>query len=143
MTYRQPEAAPRGILVVALGGEVVGIDRETGVQLWENGLRGGGLGNVGLAMSGERVLVSAHSDQLFCLDYRTGTIVWQAQTSSSGRATILIDEGQIVVSKGGHVDSFTWDGRKQWSQPLRGKGLQSAALGFPDNVVQSDAIGTQ
>src|SRR5688572_26763761 len=134
MPYRTDEAiaeANRSILVVALGGEVLGIDSATGDLLWRNRLPGGGDEEVFVASRYGVLVVSSDSSALYRLDYATGATMWQVHTSASGRATIVIEPELIVVAKGGEVDAFDHDGGRRWSNKLAGMGYGRIALAFP------------
>jgi outer membrane protein assembly factor BamB len=131
------------LLLVALGGKLVAIDHSSGTIRWEDGLSGGGYGEVALAAGQGRVFASAQSAKVFCFRYATGEQMWTAKTSSMGRASIVIEGDKVFVSKGGEVDCFSLDGTKLWSQGLKGKGIGTAAIGFPGNIVQGDDRGDQ
>ncbi len=128
----------RDILVAALDGIVVGVDRDSGAIVWRNDLRGAGYAEVALAIRSGRVFLSAGGSTLYCLDYAGGEMLWTAETSGSGRATILVDPPHVIVGKGGRLDCFDDDGNQLWSQALEGLGQGRVALGFPGNVVQAD-----
>lgn len=130
------------ILIVGIDGRVVGIDTATGRVQWEDGLKGGGYGEVALAATEQYVFASAGSDMLFCFQYSTGQLLWKAETTSSGRATLVVQGDRVYVAKCGEVDCFAFDGRRLWSQKLAGKGLGRIAMGFPGNIVQADDIGS-
>ena len=137
MPFREQELPPeadRSVLVVGLNGLVFGLDRDTGIMKWENKLPRGGYGPVYVAMRYGAVVASANGSRLFRLDYRTGEAMWVANTSASGRATILIEQDRIIVAKGGYLDCFDHAGTAMWKQPLSGKGMGRVALGFPSNV---------
>jgi outer membrane protein assembly factor BamB len=131
------------LLLVALGGKLVALDHATGAIRWEDGLKGGGYGEVALASAHGRVVASALSAKVFCYRYSTGEELWTATTSSMGRASIVIEGDKIFVSKGGEVDCFSLEGAKLWTQALEGKGVGTAAIGFPGNIVQGDDRGTE
>lgn len=146
MSYRDgagPLPRDRSILVVGLNGKVYGIDRATGELRWRNDLKGGGFGEVFLAVDYGVIVASAGGAMMYCLDYLTGQERWRAATQASGRATILIEPDHIVCAKGGYVDAYTVEGRRLWSQPLSGAGVGRVALGYPGNVVQADDPGTE
>ena len=146
MDYRASAGAPepdRSILVVGIHGKVLGLDRATGQIRWSNDLRGGGYGEVFLAVGYGVVIASAVGAAIYCLDYLTGETRWSDSTQASGRATIVIEPDQIVCSKGGYVDCYTPDGTRLWQQPLSGQGLGRVALGYPGNVAQADDKGSE
>lgn len=131
------------LLLVALGGKLVALDHSSGAIRWEDGLKGGGYGEVALASAHGRVVASAQSAKVFCYRYATGELVWTASTSSMGRASIVIEGDKVFVAKGGEIDCFSLDGAKLWTQALKGKGIGTAAIGFPGNIVQGDDRGDQ
>jgi outer membrane protein assembly factor BamB len=136
-------AAMKNIMIVGIGGKVIGLDAMSGEIRWEDGMKSGGYGEVALAATEDLVFASANSAKLFCYRYATGALVWTADTNTTGRATIIVDEEQVYVAKGGVVDCYSFSGTKVWSQPLKGKGLGRIAMGFPGNIVQSDDPGTE
>jgi outer membrane protein assembly factor BamB len=147
MTYRTTEAPlqpDRSILIVALHGRVHGIDRATGELRWKNDLEGwSSVGHVAIAIGYGVVVAAADTGGIHCLDYVTGESRWQKTTTSSGRASVLIEPDQIVCAKAGYVDAYAPDGKLLWQQPLKGAGTGTASVGYPGNVVQADAIGSR
>jgi outer membrane protein assembly factor BamB len=139
----KPLPVDRSVLVVGLNGRVFGMSRTSGEILWENGLEGGGYGEVALAIGYGVVIASASGRMVFCLDYLTGKTRWEQTTSAHGRASIVIEPDIIICSKNGYTDAFDPRGTMLWSQPLSGKGTGSIALGFPGNVIQADDAGTR
>jgi outer membrane protein assembly factor BamB len=126
-------------LIVALGGRVIGIDQNTGKELWKNEMHGGGLAWVAIAVTDEFVFSSASASKIFCINRRSGENVWSAKTTGMGRATILCTEDHVFISKSGCLDCFNkLDGSQLWGQDLRAAGKGCAALGVTDNVVQAD-----
>jgi len=137
--YREEPGGSRGLLIIALNGEIAALSRKTGEVEWRRRIASGGWGAVAVAFDGEAVLASAHSDQLYCMAYRTGEVLWQRPTKVSfGRASIVIEDGMVYVARGGEVECFTREGEQRWHQPLKGMGVGATALGFPDNLVQAD-----
>lgn len=132
----------RCVIVVGLGGGLVGLDRQTGEVRWKNNLPGGGSHEVFLAFRYGVLVVSAHGDGLFRVDYLTGQTLWSVTTTGSGRATILVEPDLILVGKGGQLDAFDHHGRRVWQQRLPGRGLGPLALALPGNVAQADDSGS-
>lgn len=141
MSYRNE--TDESIVVVGMGGRLLGLDRDTGAIRWENGLEGGGHGKVFIAIvalpKGQHVLAASKGRRLFCVRYDDGETVWATPTRAGGKPTILVEHDRIFVSQGGHVTAFAYDGTELWTQPLRGRGIEVAALGVPGKVVQGDA----
>lgn len=131
------------LLLVALGGKIAALDHSSGQIRWQDDMKGGGYGEVALAAAQGRVFTSAQSAKVFCYRYASGELLWSASTSSSGRATIVVEGDRVFVSKGGEVDCFSLDGSKLWTQRLPGKGVGTAAIGFPGNIVQGDDRGAE
>ena len=133
MPYR--ETADASILVVGLNGVVVGLAQQSGEILWKNELKGGGVGQVALEIVGQRILASAEGDKLFCLDYQTGSTIWEAKTTHAGgealSTIILVRNDRIFISKWGYTDCFSWEGARLWSQDLKGLGVGRATLRLP------------
>ena len=126
-------------LIVALGGRVVGVDLQSGLEIWRNEMHGGGLSWVAIAVTDRYVFSSASASSVFCIDRQTGATVWMSQTSGLGRATILCTGDKVIISKSGYIDCFQMnDGQLLWKQSLRDAGTGGAALGVTDNVVQAD-----
>ena len=129
----------QGPLIIALGGRVVGLNKDTGTQIWRNEMQGGGLSWVALAVSETRVFCSASASKIFCIDRFTGETLWSSKTSGLGRATILYEDNKVFVCKSGHTDCFNvQSGALIWSEDLRSLGKMGAAIGLTDNVVQAD-----
>jgi outer membrane protein assembly factor BamB len=133
----------RDIVIVGINGQVIGIDAASGQQRWQDGLKGGGYGEVALAATDRHVFASAQGSMLFCFNYATGELLWKEETTSSGRASIVVQDERVYVAKGGEVNCFTFEGRRLWSQGLPGMGFGSVSIGFPGNIVQADDRGSK
>lgn len=141
--YRgRPDGDP-SIIIAALGGVVLGLDRATGEVRWEHALAGAGAGEVALGFRHGVLVASDAAAVVFRIDPGTGQTLWDAATSGVGRATILVEPELIVVGKGGSVDAFAHHGRRRWSRPLPGPGPGRLALGVSGNVAQADDIGAE
>ncbi|MBI4702489.1 MAG: PQQ-binding-like beta-propeller repeat protein [Deltaproteobacteria bacterium] len=140
--YRDKEQAGRDLVVVAVAGRVAALDRHSGAERWRSDLPGGSWGEVAVAVTEQHVLASAAGNVLFCLDYRTGEQLWTAQTSCTGRASILVDGEQIFVARSGEIECFSSTGKRLWHSPLKGMGTGAMALGLPGGVVQADAASS-
>ena len=126
------------ILTVALDGALVGLDADTGIELWKNTMPLGGHAWVALGMLGDLVFASASAKKLFCIDKHTGQTNWVVATSGMGRATILVSEDRVIIYKGSFVDAFSFNGSHLWSTHLKKVGKGAAALALNDIVVQAD-----
>jgi outer membrane protein assembly factor BamB len=139
-----PAEADRSVLVVGIDGYLVGIDRKTGEQRWENPLVvGGAEGEVFIALRYGALVVSAFDALVMRVDYLTGATLWERPTRDTGRATILVEPDLIVVGKGGYINAYDHNGRPLWFQELRGRGLGRLALAFPGNIAQADEAGLE
>jgi outer membrane protein assembly factor BamB len=131
----------RSLLIVALRGRVHAIDRATGQVRWHNELALGAMGPVALAIGYGVIIAAAETGDVYCLDYATGATRWQQHAQARGRATVVVEPDLVACVRAGYVDAFAPDGSVLWRQPLSGAGQGAAAIGFPGNVVQADAIG--
>ena len=125
-------------LVVALGGRVLGIDPKNGAEIWRNEMLLGGLEYVAISISDSCVVASASAARIFCIDRETGETTWSEKTTGIGRASLIKQDDQIYICKGGHLDCFSDTGKLLWSQDFRKISKSGAALGFTGNVVQAD-----
>jgi outer membrane protein assembly factor BamB len=144
--YREspgPAEADRSILVVGIDSYLIGIDRKTGEQRWENPLVIGGAGEVYIALRYGALVVSAFDAVVLRVDYQTGETLWERPTRDTGRATILVEPDLIVVGKGGYLNAYDHHGKPLWFQELRGRGLGRLALAFPGNLAQADEAGLE
>jgi outer membrane protein assembly factor BamB len=137
--YRETDDTPQ-ILVVALGGKVAGIDRNTGDELWRNELPGGGLGIVELLVEEKTVLALA-GGKLFCLELTSGEERWSTEVPGSGRGTMLVEDKRIFVACTGELTCVSRTGKRLWTTSLPDMGMGSAAIGRPGNVRQADNVG--
>ena len=128
----------REILIVGLEASVIGIDAKTGEVCWQNDMSLGGHSWVALAVHDDVAFTSANAKRLFCIETSTGETLWTVQTSGIGRASLLITEVGICVSKGGFVDCFSFEGALLWSKNLKQWGKRAAAMAYKNTVVQAD-----
>ena len=127
------------IVVVAMNHTLFGLDRATGAIVWQSEIERGQRGAVALAIVGQLVIASPLGYGIHAFDLRTGFSAWTADTTSAGRATLLVDRDRVVCAKAGHIDCVALaDGKLLWSQPLTDHGQGWASLGVPGNVVQAD-----
>lgn len=136
--YREDANGDQSILVVGVHGSVLGLDRETGKEIWRSTLPSG-YGTVDMAIHGTAVLVAAEDNTVVCLSYATGETLWTATTEGWGRATILVHAGRIYVGRSGVVECFSIEGQKLWSQGPPDLEGGVVSLGFPGNVRQADS----
>jgi outer membrane protein assembly factor BamB len=61
------------LVFVGLKGTVFGLDRDTGQKVWTTPLKGSDL--VNLMLEGDRLFATARGE-VFCLDPRDGSILW-------------------------------------------------------------------
>jgi outer membrane protein assembly factor BamB len=127
-----------------VSGRVAAVDLASGKELWRNELAGAGTGPVDLHIDGGEVLACVStSDALFCLDYATGELRWQAETRGYGRASILVDGPHVIVARNGYVTCLSRKGERLWVNALNGLGLGPTAVGLPGNVRQADSEGNR
>lgn len=136
-TYRETELAPT--LVVALSGNVFGLDPDTGNVLWEQELDMAG--NPTALVITETLIYAATFRTLSCLRYPTGKLVWSVDTQEAGRATLLLDGERLIVAKAGVIECFSLSGKVLWFNGFKGKGRGAIALGYPGHVAQADDRG--
>lgn len=136
-TYRETAHAPT--LVVALSGNVFGLDPDTGTVLWEHELDQAG--NPTALILTETFIYAATFRTLSCLRYPTGKLVWSVDTQETGRATLLLQGDRLLVAKAGVIECFSLSGKVLWLNGFKGKGQGEIALGYPGNVAQADQRG--
>src|SRR6476660_8088331 len=91
-------------IVIGIRGTVLGLDSETGVEVWRTSLKG--LNFVNVVLDGNRVLATARGE-LFCLNRKSGQLLWHnplkglgqgliaiATECSAGQATVLAQQSQ-------------------------------------------------
>jgi len=144
MSYRDRDAGSenRSRVIVAVAGRVAAIDVQTGKELWRNEFEGLGHGVVEMLVEDGAVFVAvATSRELVNLDYALGTERWRAETSITGRASLLRDGTRLFVACDGYLDCFDFNGNKLWSNGLSGLGTGPTAVGLPGNVRAADDLG--
>ena len=125
-------------LIVGLEASIVAIHPETGLEIWRNDMSLGGHSFVALAVSSDLVFASANAKRLFCIDKQTGITRWSQPTSGMGRATLIVNDTSVFVSKGGCIDAFTLDGTHLWGKSLKNLGKKPASLAYGLQVSQAD-----
>jgi outer membrane protein assembly factor BamB len=136
-TYRAAGAAP--VLVVAFAGRIFGQDPPTGRVLWEREIDAAAR-PITLILTPDTVFAATFQN-LVCLRYPTGEIVWTARTKVVGRATVILEGDHVFVGKGGEIECFSLGGQSLWHEKFKGKGAGEVALGVPGNVAQADELG--
>ena len=126
------------MIIVGLEASIVALHPKTGEICWHNEMSLGGHSWVALAVSPNYVFASASAKKIFCIDKKTGDTMWASQTTGMGRATLMVMEDRICVSKGGFVDCFSFSGDLLWSKNLKRWGKKAAALAYKDQVEQAD-----
>ena len=125
-------------LIVGLEASVIGLDAQTGEVCWHNNMPLGGHSWVALAVYEEVIFASANAKRLFCIEKETGQTRWSVQTNGIGRASLIITEQGICVSKGGFVECFSFAGDLLWSKNLKQWGKKAAAMAYKNTIVQAD-----
>jgi outer membrane protein assembly factor BamB len=136
--YRDSAAVDRSILVVAFSGHVFGVDRASGEIRWAHDIEGGG--DIELHVEG-RVVIAANHRRIVFLEYSTGEEIrgGELPTGSGGRTTMMVDEENVYVARGGQVYCYGLGGKAKWKQVFGDKGIGTVALGFPGATRQSDS----
>ncbi|MGK4004948.1 PQQ-binding-like beta-propeller repeat protein [Sorangium sp. So ce1036] len=133
--YRTTAAAP--VLVAAFLGQIFGVDPVTGRVLWEHKQDGAGFSSTALLIT-PAAIYAATISSVVCLQYPTGELLWQAQTATQGRATLLLEGDRLFVAKQGEIECFSLTGQSLWHNRFKGKGIGPVALGVLGSVAQSD-----
>jgi outer membrane protein assembly factor BamB len=136
--YRADASQDRSLLIAAFLGKVFAVDRSTGQIRWRTAL---GSNEVVELAIGEGLVVALTASRLAFLTYATGQIVRFVERQDEaigGRATLLIDAGQLIVAGAGAVACYSLQGDLRWTQPFKGEGHGDVAIGFPGNVRQAD-----
>ncbi len=125
------------VLVVAFGGQVVGLDPVTGKIAWEYDLGGH---TPRLLVTETQIFAAGH--QLCCLAYPTGELIWKAEHYISRYATFVKSGDQLFTAVAGEVECYSaLDGKPLWTNKFPGKGSDIVALGTPSNVMQAMRVG--
>lgn len=117
-------------------------------MLWEHllrvemlGLMGRLVGAVDLTIHRGRVYALA-ADRIVSLDYAKGSVVGEVKLGSRAvQATMVLDEEQLFVVSGNTVECYTLEGQLLW-RAERETSANGAAVGFPGNLRQGDALGS-
>ncbi|WP_437603167.1 PQQ-binding-like beta-propeller repeat protein [Sorangium sp. So ce590] len=133
--YRTIAAAP--VLVAAFLDQIFGVDPVTGRVLWEHKQGGAGYSSTALLITPAAIYAATFSS-IACLRYPTGELLWQAETATQGRATLLLEGDRLFVAKQGEIECFSLTGQSLWHNRFKGKGMAAVALGVPGNVAQAD-----
>ena len=128
----------REILIVGLEASVIGLEAKTGELCWHNDMSLGGHSWVALVVHDDVVFASANAKRIFCIEKNTGETLWSTQTNGIGRASLIVTQEGVCVSKGGFVDCFSFEGTLLWSKNLKQWGKKAAAMAYQNTVVQAD-----
>jgi outer membrane protein assembly factor BamB len=138
VTYREPpESNP--IVVVARSGEVVGIERTTGSEVWRFDFWAPTKephAVVRLAASGDRVFASSAAGMLdtvhvlACLDYTTGQVRWSVRLADAIQALLVAGDQLFAAGRTFLFAVAAADGRVEWQKRLP-EGFTLAALAVP------------
>ncbi|NOY92216.1 MAG: PQQ-binding-like beta-propeller repeat protein [Deltaproteobacteria bacterium] len=138
--YRENAQEDRSVLVVSLNGRVVGFDASSGERRWQydNGDRQPG---PDVLVHAGRVYVLAMTKGLTVLDYLTGE--QQAKTDALGtyggaRPTMLVEGERLFVTAGAEVFCFDLVANLLWHDRMKGMGISSVTLAFPDSIRHAD-----
>lgn len=86
---------PQEVLFVGIKDSVLAIDASTGAEIWRVTLKSGDYTNV--LFDGEWVF-AANAGEVFCLDPRTGTLVWQNEMKGLGRGLVSLASSRKATS---------------------------------------------
>ena len=133
-TYRA--AGPAPALVVTFSGRIFGLDPSTGRTLWEHEVDSAG--NPTTLILTPDTIFAATFQNLVCLRYPTGEILWNVRTKVIGRATAVLEGGLLFIGKSGEIECFSLTGQSLWHEKFKGRGAGEVSLGVPGNVAQAD-----
>lgn len=138
MTQRKPPSFP--VLVIALGGEVFGLDPASGQTLWAH--RGKDRGDshpVRVVVLGTTVYAGPIDGELHLLEYTTGRLIARSKIPHSTGGTVMTVDGQIYFAGNAMVDCFGLDGQLLWSARFDADNdARAVSLGVPGHAVQGD-----
>jgi len=134
MHRESPQSSP--LVVASFNGNIVAVQRRTGQVVWQ--WKHESLGATRLLMPPGRV-VSASGDEIVCLAYATGALLWRTRVPLF-TDTVLLDGDELIFGEAGKVGCLDVNtGALLWHHPFDGMGQGRVALGVPGNVTQSDA----
>ena len=131
----QAPATP--LLVIGNGGNVLGLDPQTGQTRWEVNPKGAGA--VELAIEGG-VVIAANDVNVAFIDYSSGYVhaIVPLSGDKMGRPTMVVANGHLYIGRPGEICCMSLRGQVVWKKELLGRGLRSVSLGFPGNIRQAD-----
>lgn len=140
MVYRQaPGDGP--ILVVAFGGNVMGLEPASGKRVWHVQPKLGlGQSLARLLVTDDEVLLGAGFD-LLSLDYLTGAQRWRTRLEHPA-TTLLVTSDSIFAGGVGAVTALTRKGERRWHEAFKGLGTAVVSLGVPGRSLSTDLGGT-
>lgn len=148
-------------LIVGANGYVTCLDPGSGQEIWQNPLRGKGLGVMGMAgvqpaRGPAPVKPPPYADLIFlslnkrvvALERGSGALVWEW---SEGRnwTSLFLDGDRLIVGSNGYVTCLDpGSGREIWHNPLKGHGfgcmalvsLRGAAVSAPTQLQHNMAV---
>ena len=138
MAYRAPPGFP--VLVVALGGEVFGIDPGSGRKLWSHaGKDTGDPHPVRVVVLGGTVYAGPIDRELHLLEYATGRLLARTKIPHATGGTVMMVDNQIYFAGNGAVDCFGLDGGLLWSSTFyEDNNARAVSLAVPGYSVQGD-----
>jgi outer membrane protein assembly factor BamB len=87
------------IVVIGIKGTVLGLDAQSGSEVWRQDLKG--IDFVNLVVSGDQVLASTKGE-IFCLDRGSGMIRWHNPLKGLGRGLVTIAAGDSSATMAIH-----------------------------------------
>jgi outer membrane protein assembly factor BamB len=83
-------ALPKSLIIAAIKGSVVALDKATGSQIWLTRLKGTGF--VTVACDGDRIY-AATQGEVFCLDPASGSVLWRNPMRKLGLGLVSLLAG--------------------------------------------------
>jgi len=119
---------------------VVAIERRTGNVTWtykhESETAAGSVARMHFPPG--RVVL-AYGNELVCLDYATGVMMWNNPDVPNSGHTVLLDHDQIFLGSNGKITCVDGNtGAVLWHHPFDDLGQGALAIGLPGNVAQVD-----
>ncbi|MEM6948081.1 MAG: PQQ-binding-like beta-propeller repeat protein [Pseudomonadota bacterium] len=140
-----PVANANQIYVLDSEQRVHALDLQTGSQVWRRQLESGndrdrvGIGG-GLALAGDRLIVSSGFGSVSALDAETGAVIWTRRTEAPMTGSPTIKDGRIfVTSNNNEVLALSLDdGQIQWSDQAISE--PARVLGSPSPAAVEDIV---
>jgi outer membrane protein assembly factor BamB len=121
------------ILVVAFGGNLLGVDPATGKVVWERDV---GAHTPRVIVTDAYVFVAGL--RLACFAYPTGEPVWENRAYTDRAASVILSDERLFCGSNGEVACYSArDGQLLWKNKFPGKGSAEVALATPTAAMQA------